>query len=106
LSFSVVVLLSEEPFWANYVKGVLAQLDRQVPGFDAAIASNVPIGGGLSSSASLEVCVHTFAVSALPLCTAVAIRIIALCVNMGLNAPNGLLTLFVGVWAVETHRHR
>lgn len=31
-----------------------------VPGFDAVIATNVPIGGGLSSSASLEVSTATF----------------------------------------------
>jgi mevalonate kinase len=49
-----------EPVWANYVKGVLAQMPDSAPGFDAAIATSVPIGGGLSSSASLEVCVHTF----------------------------------------------
>jgi galactokinase len=91
-----VVLLSEEPFWANYVKGVLAQLDRQVPGFDAAIASNVPIGGGLSSSASLEVCVHTFAVSALPLCTAVAIRIIALSCQCGVECTQRIVDIICG----------
>lgn len=31
-----------------------------VPGFKAVIASNVPIGGGVSSSASLEVAMYTF----------------------------------------------
>lgn len=31
-----------------------------MPGFDAVIATNVPIGGGLSSSASLEVATATF----------------------------------------------
>lgn len=31
-----------------------------VPGFDAVIATNVPIGGGLSSSAALEVATATF----------------------------------------------
>lgn len=31
-----------------------------VPGFRAVIASSVPLGGGLSSSASLEVAVYTF----------------------------------------------
>ncbi|XP_068084501.1 galactokinase isoform X2 [Anabrus simplex] len=32
----------------------------KVPGFDAVISSNVPLGGGLSSSAALEVAVFTF----------------------------------------------
>lgn len=31
-----------------------------LPGFDAAIVSSVPLGGGLSSSASLEVATFTF----------------------------------------------
>jgi galactokinase len=44
--------------WARYVAGVLAKLAARgvgLPGFDAAIASDVPSGGGLSSSAALEV---------------------------------------------------
>src|SRR5262245_36933599 len=43
--------------WSNYVRGVIAGLiEAGVPvsGFDAAIVSDIPIGGGLSSSASLE----------------------------------------------------
>ncbi|MHB1155503.1 MAG: galactokinase [Phycisphaerales bacterium] len=46
--------------WANYVKGVFAQFHRNghaLPGIDAVITSNVPLGGGLSSSAALEVAV-------------------------------------------------
>lgn len=31
-----------------------------MPGFNAVIASDVPLGGGLSSSASLEVATYTF----------------------------------------------
>jgi galactokinase len=48
--------------WANYVRGVVAgciQRGLSIPGFDAVISSNVPIGGGLSSSAALEVAVAT-----------------------------------------------
>lgn len=33
---------------------------KQLPGFDAVILTNVPIGGGLSSSAALEVATLTF----------------------------------------------
>eukprot|EP00128_Syssomonas_multiformis_P000480 Colp12_sorted_trinity150504_noHs@4445 len=47
-----------EPHWANYVKGVAKQLPLK--GFDAAIVSSVPLGGGLSSSASVEVASHLF----------------------------------------------
>eukprot|EP01112_Ceratiomyxa_fruticulosa_P011260 TRINITY_DN3043_c0_g2_i1.p1 TRINITY_DN3043_c0_g2~~TRINITY_DN3043_c0_g2_i1.p1 ORF type:complete len:395 (-),score=62.29 TRINITY_DN3043_c0_g2_i1:94-1278(-) len=56
------VLSSKEPKWANYVKGVLLQFfeDKDFDGFDIAIATDVPLGGGLSSSASLEVATFTF----------------------------------------------
>ncbi|HEY0864465.1 MAG TPA: galactokinase [Lacunisphaera sp.] len=43
--------------WSRYVRGVMAGLTRAghaVPGFDACIASTIPVGGGLSSSAALE----------------------------------------------------
>jgi galactokinase len=49
-----------QPMWANYVRGVIAQLvERGLPmqGMDMAIAGNVPQGAGLSSSASLSVAV-------------------------------------------------
>ena len=48
-----------EPAWANYVKGVVAGFHKLalLPGFDAVIDTTVPLGGGLSSSASLEVAV-------------------------------------------------
>ncbi len=43
--------------WSRYVRGVMAGLSRAgspVPGFDACVASTIPVGGGLSSSAALE----------------------------------------------------
>uniref|UniRef100_A0A8D0ECU1 Galactokinase n=1 Tax=Salvator merianae TaxID=96440 RepID=A0A8D0ECU1_SALMN len=50
-----------EPRWANYVKGVIQHYKAgPLPGFNAVIANNVPLGGGLSSSASLEVATYTF----------------------------------------------
>lgn len=49
-----------KPKWCNYVKGVAAQMQGQFSSFDAVIVSSVPIGGGVSSSASLEVATHTF----------------------------------------------
>ncbi|XP_058454022.1 galactokinase-like isoform X2 [Malaya genurostris] len=48
------------PKWLNYVKGVMFNFGRPVPGFNAVINSNVPVGGGLSSSAALEVATITF----------------------------------------------
>jgi galactokinase len=49
---------SRLPGWARYVLGVLTELRRaDVPlnGFDAVIEGDVPVGGGMSSSAAIEV---------------------------------------------------
>jgi galactokinase len=50
------------PGWSRYLAGVIAGfLDRgaTIPSFDAVVDSTVPLGGGLSSSASLEVTTAT-----------------------------------------------
>ncbi|MBR5878934.1 MAG: galactokinase, partial [Akkermansia sp.] len=47
-----------DPFWSNYVRGVICMLGRrgiEVPAVDMLIDSNVPRGGGHSSSAAFEV---------------------------------------------------
>ena len=48
----------EVEHWASYIAGVAWSLERDgfenLPGFDAALVSCVPLGGGLSSSAALE----------------------------------------------------
>ncbi len=57
------------PYWARFIRGVwreLMELDALPPmnyaaGFSAAIGGNIPVGGGLSSSAALEVAAATFA---------------------------------------------
>ena len=53
---------SEGPFWATYLKGVVALMNRSesIPPFDAIIATSVPLGGGLSSSAALETATYHF----------------------------------------------
>jgi len=48
--------------WVRYVEGVIAgfvELGENILAFDAVIGSNVPVGGGLSSSAALEVATAT-----------------------------------------------
>lgn len=59
----VVARLATEDAWAKYVIGVVSLFRRDyaptLPAMDIAIASNVPLGSGLSSSASLEVSVCT-----------------------------------------------
>src|ERR1700679_888657 len=47
-----------EPKWANYNRGVAAQLQAEgIPlvGMDALLSNTLPVGGGLSSSAAIEV---------------------------------------------------
>ena len=44
--------------WLDYVQGVTSALERSgcsLPGFDVFIASTLPMGGGVSSSAALEI---------------------------------------------------
>ena len=51
-----------EPGWSNYVRGVIAgfqKLGKGTTGFDAVIESTLPLGGGLASSAALEVATAT-----------------------------------------------
>jgi galactokinase len=51
-----------EPSWSNYVRGVVAGFQERglkIGGFDAVIDSTVPFGGGVSSSAALEVATAT-----------------------------------------------
>jgi galactokinase len=51
-----------EPKWSNYIRGVLAGFQQRgvkIPALDVAFMSTVPLGGGLSSSAALEVCTAT-----------------------------------------------
>ena len=50
------------PKWSNYIRGVLAGFQKRgekIPALDVAFMSTVPLGGGLSSSAALEVCTAT-----------------------------------------------
>ena len=50
--------LSRKKRWTDYPAGVLQQMLRggmELPGFEVAVASDVPSGSGLSSSAALEV---------------------------------------------------
>ncbi len=48
--------------WSNYVRGVISGVQQKqvvVPGFKAVISSSIPLGGGLSSSAAIEVATAT-----------------------------------------------
>lgn len=62
VEFSLDSLEPGEPAWANYFKGVVHHFHapQALTGFDAAVVGSVPLGGGVSSSASLEVATYTF----------------------------------------------
>ena len=51
------VVPCDPPTWATYIKGVVALMNKNndVPAFEAVVSSCVPLGGGVSSSAALEV---------------------------------------------------
>ena len=55
------------PKWSNYIRGVVAGFQQRgvkIPALDVAMLSTVPVGGGLSSSAALEVSTATLLESA------------------------------------------
>jgi galactokinase len=57
-----------EPGWANYARGVVAGFGARglvAPALDALMISDVPLGGGLSSSAAFEVATATLLETAL-----------------------------------------
>lgn len=62
ISLSTQIPQAMPGHWSNYVAGVIAgfaALPIRVPSFQAAIHSFVPVGGGLSSSAAIEVATAT-----------------------------------------------
>ncbi|KAI4456687.1 mevalonate kinase/galactokinase [Holotrichia oblita] len=54
------IVNEKQPKWAQYSLGVIANYIGSTPAFQAVIISSVPTGGGLSSSAALEVSMYTF----------------------------------------------
>ncbi|XP_034049758.1 galactokinase [Thalassophryne amazonica] len=94
------------PSWANYVKGVIQHYRAPpVPGFRAVIASSVPLGGGLSSSASLEVAFYTFLQQLKPddddkVAKAVACQQAE---HTHAGVPCGIMDQFVSVLGREAH---
>ena len=52
----------EAPSWTKYIVGVVGLMNEQsdIPAFEAVITSCVPLGGGVSSSAALEVAMALF----------------------------------------------
>ncbi|XP_050542959.1 galactokinase-like [Daktulosphaira vitifoliae] len=94
------------PKWANYVKGVIACFQSIVVGFDAVILSSVPLGGGLSSSASLEVATYSFIEAITGNKTTQLVKKVMVCQNaehMFAGVPCGIMDQFISVMGVDGH---
>ncbi|XP_050422667.1 galactokinase-like [Adelges cooleyi] len=94
------------PKWANYVKGVIACFQSIVVGFDAVILSSVPLGGGLSSSASLEVATYSFIEAITGNKTIQLVKKAMVCQkaeHMFAGVPCGIMDQFISVMGVHGH---
>ncbi|KAK2536850.1 galactokinase [Columba livia] len=95
-----------QPRWANYVKGVIQHYKGgPVPGFSAVIASDIPVGGGLSSSAALEVATYTFLQQLCPDDSDLVAKAL-LCQKAEhtfANMPCGIMDQFISVMGKEGH---
>jgi galactokinase len=96
--------------WADYVKGVVQELQRAgatIDGFDAVIVSDVPVGAGVSSSAALEVATAQFLLTLYPHpIVGDKMGLAKLCQraeNDFVGAPTGLLDQFSSVFGQQGH---
>jgi galactokinase len=94
--------------WEDYPLGVLTMLRQagvDVPGFSLSITGNVPLGAGLSSSASIEVAT-ALALLHLAGATWTGPEIAKLCQraeNRYVGAPVGIMDQFVSACGAEDH---
>src|ERR1700722_7036502 len=90
------------PKWSNYVRGVIAGFIERgfnTGGLDVLLNSTVPLGSGLSSSASLEVCTATL-VEAVTGRTLVPVEKALLCQKAEhefAGVPCGIMDQFISV---------
>ena len=88
------------PKWSNYPRGVIAgMLERGLNpgGLDILLNSTVPLGGGLSSSASLEVCTATL-IEAVTGRTIVPVEKALLCQRQNMNLPGFLAESWINLF--------
>ena len=103
------VVTDEGPEWASYMKGVVALMNKNghLPAFDAVIATSVPLGGGLSSSAALEVATYKFIEQLCPEAALPDPKSAALLCQVAehryANVPCGLMDQFVAMMAKDRH---
>ena len=100
----VVDAAAVQPAWGRYIAGVAAAMSERnmTPrGFTGAVATTVPIGGGLSSSAALEVAAAlAFGIDA------DATTIAAVCrraEHLATNVPCGIMDQLTSVAGVKDH---
>ncbi|NXO35556.1 GALK1 Galactokinase, partial [Locustella ochotensis] len=94
------------PRWANYVKGVIQHYrGGPVPGFSAVMASDIPLGGGLSSSAALEVATYTFLQQLCPDDGDLVAKALACqkAEHVFAGMPCGIMDQFISVMGKEGH---
>lgn len=96
--------------WSDYVKGVVDELNKAgatVGGFDAVVASTIPQGAGVSSSAALLVSTAQLCLTLYPhMLLMDAMGLAKLCrraENNFVGAPVGLLDQFSSVFGIEGH---
>ena len=99
-----------QPQWANYCKGVAAGLSAAgvtLAGADLLIESDVPLGGGLSSSASLEVATALALLEAAGARGAIEPRALALLCQKAENefagAPCGIMDQSIAILGQAGH---
>ncbi len=97
-----------EPAWSNYVRGVISgfqKLGTKVPGLAGVIESEVPYGGGLASSAALEVAAATLLEAAVgrQLEPVEKARLCQRAEHDFAGVPCGIMDQFTSVLAQENH---
>jgi galactokinase len=96
------------PKWSNYPRGVIAGFQARgikPGGLDVLLHSTVPLGGGLSSSAALEVCTATL-LEAVTGKTIDAVEKALLCQRAEhefAGVPCGIMDQFISVMGWENH---
>lgn len=92
--------------WGDYIKGVVDQLQKTglaVPGFDAVVTSDVPLGAGLSSSAALEVscCLAILAIAGIDWPAWKVAELARSAENEFVGMPCGILDQFSSTFGVQ-----
>jgi galactokinase len=101
-------LTKGQPKWSNYIRGVMAgfqQRGAKIPALDVAFLSTVPLGGGLSSSAALEVCTATLleAVTGIQLDPVEKALLCQKAEHEFAGVPCGIMDQFISVMGRENH---